>query len=339
MTKEQLGAFIAENRRDRGMTQRDLAEWLHITDKAVSKWERGLSYPDVTLLEPLAEVFGLGVEELVACRRAEEKLEDEQSVKSILEISRENRQSDRRKNVIRTALSALVMVGLALLVVWYSATFVHEQREQTIFLKETVGNTNYLYVEEEGHLLRLKCGDSVDFDAIELIDPQWSDERMYRLDCRWNKKTYQGTVTACEPTHLSPLDPEDTIGSAIGLDYPLFGWNDVSCETVYCRQDLYSQELIYTYAFWGGSEEKWNEERLLEVEDCLAYTQADWDNDREMELLIRTRWPEKPYAVYDMEDGAMETIWLDSLEPELAERLMTPGEQQAELERELRSST
>lgn len=43
MTKERLGTFIAENRRDRNMTQRDLAERLHITDKAVSKWERGLS--------------------------------------------------------------------------------------------------------------------------------------------------------------------------------------------------------------------------------------------------------------------------------------------------------
>ena len=53
MTKEQLGAFISKNRRNQNMTQRNLAERLHITDKAVSKWERGLSYPDVTLLEPL----------------------------------------------------------------------------------------------------------------------------------------------------------------------------------------------------------------------------------------------------------------------------------------------
>lgn len=340
MTKEQLGAFIADNRRDRGLTQRDLAEKLHITDKAVSKWERGLSYPDVTLLEPLAEVFGLGVEELVACRRAEEKREEEQPVKNILEISRENRQSDQRKMAVRTALSALVMVGLALLAVWYSATFVHEQRMDMIFLKETVGNTNYLYVKEEGHLLRLKCEDSVDFDAIKLTNPELGDnDLMYRLDCRWNKKTYQGTVAACESTGSSLLRPEDTIGSALGLDDPLFGWEDVSCETVYCCQDPYSQELVYTYAFWGGGPEKWNEKRLLEVEDCLAYAQADWDNDRETELLIRTRWPEKPYTVYDMEDGAIEAIWVDSLEPELARCLMTPGEQQEELERELRRSS
>ena len=52
MNKERLGAFIAQRRKEEGLTQRELAEALHLTDKAVSKWERGLSYPDVTVLEP-----------------------------------------------------------------------------------------------------------------------------------------------------------------------------------------------------------------------------------------------------------------------------------------------
>ena len=65
MNKERLGSFIGDCRRELGLTQRELAERLHVTDKAVSKWERGLSYPDVTLLEPLAAALGLGVEELM----------------------------------------------------------------------------------------------------------------------------------------------------------------------------------------------------------------------------------------------------------------------------------
>ena len=58
MDMHAFGQFIAENRRTRGLTQLQLAESLHVTDKAVSKWERGLSYPDVTLLEPLAGKAG-----------------------------------------------------------------------------------------------------------------------------------------------------------------------------------------------------------------------------------------------------------------------------------------
>lgn len=335
MTKEQLGSFIAKNRKERGMTQRDLAEQLHITDKAVSKWERGLSYPDVTLLEPLAAAFDLNVEELVACKKREE----EQPVKTILEISRENQETERRRSMIRTVLSVLVMLGIALLAIWYSSMYIHEQREDTISLKETVGDANYIYVEQEGHLLRLKCEDSVDFDAIDLYH-EWGNELVYQLDCRWNRKTYQGTVRACEATHMLTLGGvESVIGSAMGLDGPLFGWKNVSCETVYCCQDQYSREVIYTYAFWGGNAEKWNEERLLEVKNCLTYTQEDWDHDGEAELLIRTRWPEKPYTVYDMEDGTIEAVWVDSVTPELAKRLMTPGEQQEQLDRELRSSS
>ena len=50
-----FGQFLNQLRREKGWTQKDLAERLYVSDKAVSKWERGLSLPDVSLLLPLAE--------------------------------------------------------------------------------------------------------------------------------------------------------------------------------------------------------------------------------------------------------------------------------------------
>ena len=50
---------IVELRKEKGMTQQELAEKLHITDKAVSKWERNLSYPDITSISKLADVLGV----------------------------------------------------------------------------------------------------------------------------------------------------------------------------------------------------------------------------------------------------------------------------------------
>lgn len=50
---------IVELRKEKGMTQQELADRLHITDKAVSKWERNLSYPDITSISKLAEVLGV----------------------------------------------------------------------------------------------------------------------------------------------------------------------------------------------------------------------------------------------------------------------------------------
>lgn len=71
-----LGAFVARVRAERGLTQRQLAERLYVSDKTVSKWERGLSLPSVPLLMPLAGALGLSISELMACEEAphEERL-------------------------------------------------------------------------------------------------------------------------------------------------------------------------------------------------------------------------------------------------------------------------
>ena len=55
MDEKRLGNFIAQRRKALGMTQKDLAKQLHVTDKAVSKWETGKGFPDLKIMEPLAE--------------------------------------------------------------------------------------------------------------------------------------------------------------------------------------------------------------------------------------------------------------------------------------------
>lgn len=66
MDARNTGALIAQRRKALGLTQKQLAERLLVSDKAVSKWENGASYPEVTLLPPLAQILGLTVDELLA---------------------------------------------------------------------------------------------------------------------------------------------------------------------------------------------------------------------------------------------------------------------------------
>lgn len=68
MEKQTLGATIASLRKERGMTQLELAEKMGVTDKAVSKWERDLSCPDILSVSKLAELFGVSVDELMRAR-------------------------------------------------------------------------------------------------------------------------------------------------------------------------------------------------------------------------------------------------------------------------------
>ena len=126
MDKQLFGTFVAEQRKRQGLTQQQLAQALHVTDKAVSKWERGLSYPDVTLLQPLAEVFCLRVDDLLTCRpgESEEYLEHitpttpaaSPAVQAVVDISHDNdvqRQKRRRLRAAAAMLAAIVLIVLA----------------------------------------------------------------------------------------------------------------------------------------------------------------------------------------------------------------------------------
>ena len=65
MAATKFGLFVAEMRKENHMTQAELATKIKVTDKAVSRWERGLGFPDIHLLEPLAEALGVSVLELM----------------------------------------------------------------------------------------------------------------------------------------------------------------------------------------------------------------------------------------------------------------------------------
>ena len=65
MRKQTFGAMVAALRKEKGMPQLELAEQMGVTDKAVSKWERDLSLPDVSALPRLAEIFEISVDELM----------------------------------------------------------------------------------------------------------------------------------------------------------------------------------------------------------------------------------------------------------------------------------
>ena len=65
MKKQTFGNIIVSLRKEKGMTQLELAEKMGVTDKAVSKWERDLSFPDVSSIPKLAEIFEVSVDDLM----------------------------------------------------------------------------------------------------------------------------------------------------------------------------------------------------------------------------------------------------------------------------------
>ena len=124
LDKAAFGRFLAQLRREKGMTQKELAATLYVSDKAVSKWERGLSVPDISLLVPLAEQLNVTVAELLQGRRVEEERrftreETEELIRKALTFSAEppeRRQARTRKYLPVYVICCVLGVAEALAV-------------------------------------------------------------------------------------------------------------------------------------------------------------------------------------------------------------------------------
>lgn len=86
--KHKFGSFVAQLRKEKGYTQKELAERLFLSDKAISKWETGVSIPDTALLIPLSEILDVTVTELLLCQRTEpSNAMDSQKIEDIVKTA------------------------------------------------------------------------------------------------------------------------------------------------------------------------------------------------------------------------------------------------------------
>ena len=125
MDKEKTGQLITELRKEKGMTQKQLAEALNVTDKAVSKWERGLSFPDISMLEPLSELLDISIMELLAGERQDEdepmsREEVEDLINASVELGDEEIRHKKEKSrfiIILLIVITMLLISLTLNVI------------------------------------------------------------------------------------------------------------------------------------------------------------------------------------------------------------------------------
>ena len=118
MNYDKIGKFIYKKRKDMGFTQEDLASKLSITDRAVSRWERGKSCPDISLLEDLSNILNVQVIEIL---HGESIIKDEN--KAILDILKlKNKETLLWKIIAYVFLNILLFIFLIILIISYFAT-------------------------------------------------------------------------------------------------------------------------------------------------------------------------------------------------------------------------
>ena len=125
--KYRIGSNIAAYRKRDGLTQATLAEKLNYSDKAVSKWERGESIPDVVTLMQMADLFGITVDELICDPNALPENSDSKLEKAMTQVSEKALKRKANKNVIQALSSTLVwFVALFAFVILSSFDFLEQ---------------------------------------------------------------------------------------------------------------------------------------------------------------------------------------------------------------------
>lgn len=118
MDNEKFGKFIAKLRKEKNMTQKYMADKFNLTDKAISKWERGLSFPDISMLKPLAEFFDISVLELLNGEKSEtENNIDEKVLKILKQVEREKNRKIKKVIILSIIFVIVILatyIGLSL---------------------------------------------------------------------------------------------------------------------------------------------------------------------------------------------------------------------------------
>lgn len=150
MDKEQFGRFIAEERKKQSMTQGQLAEKVHVSTAAVSKWERCLCLPDLTKLEDIAEVLDLSLIELMQCKRnADDALSYKaDAVQEVLHSTvrmSENELKRNKKKTLYLKAGFCIVVAIAILLSYflYSRPMTLSQLYPMIEIEECSGIKGY----------------------------------------------------------------------------------------------------------------------------------------------------------------------------------------------------
>lgn len=113
MDATKCGAFIAKLRSERGMTQKELSEALNVSDKAISRWETGKGYPDVSSLMALSEFFSVSVNELLSGKRIDIESLSITADKNVLEVIRKNERINKKQKKQVAIYTLLLIIAIS----------------------------------------------------------------------------------------------------------------------------------------------------------------------------------------------------------------------------------
>ena len=121
MDQIKIGKFIQKKRKEKGITQAELAEILNITDRAISKWENGICMPDVSTIEELCKILNITINDLFSGEVVDMKNNEKMLEQNLLEMTRLKEERDKQLLTLEIFIgitSTIILLGSVLLVCW-----------------------------------------------------------------------------------------------------------------------------------------------------------------------------------------------------------------------------
>lgn len=111
MDAEKIGQFIYKLRTDKNLTQSQLADSIHVTNKAISRWERGIGFPDISLLEPLSNELGVSILELLKGEKLNKNdYVAKDDINTLLEVIINIKKKSKKNNLILLSITTIIVI-------------------------------------------------------------------------------------------------------------------------------------------------------------------------------------------------------------------------------------
>lgn len=249
MNQEKIGKFIAYCRKEKNMTQEELAQKLHLTDKAISKWENGRRLPDLSILEPLSKTLDVSINEILSGEKIKEEELKDHTDKNIIDVV--NYSDEKIKRIKRTIKVSSIIMIIALATLMFASDYDHikEGKKPDFMFLVSKKDNKYTYLGLGSKLVREV--------AAEETDPLYYD-----------KKVEFGLWLITWKVNIKDLKPEDV--------WIIDGHNRIKTNLVSYELDPDAKQAIT-----NGTSRKFNKKNypdvlLSEVKDVLALTSSKY---------------------------------------------------------------
>ena len=162
MNQEKIGKFIAYCRKEKNMTQEELAQRLHLTDKAISKWENGRCLPDLSILEPLSKTLNVSINEILSGEKIKEEELKDHTDKNIIDVV--NYSDEKIRRIKRTLKVSSIITIIVLATLMFAADYDHikEGKKPDFMFLVSKKDNKYTYLGLGSKLIREVSAEETD---------------------------------------------------------------------------------------------------------------------------------------------------------------------------------